>query len=170
MTISFKNAGSTKLVSPVATVAPSDSLIVLNETSTFVLEDIAPGATRDIVVRVKALKEISSTNQSISTELKYSYDLSLIHICVVDGKRAAGAAGVTQKLIVASGVQGRIGQGGAPVRRLVERAQPYVPQHEHAARDGQQCQSEEQIVFCQEAEQAPAQRLIFQFYNPVLSQ
>ena len=74
VTISFKNAGSTKLVSPVATVAPSDSLIVLNETSTFVLEDIAPGATRDIVVRVKALKEISSTNQSISTELKYSYD------------------------------------------------------------------------------------------------
>lgn len=74
VTISFKNARSTKLVSPVATVAPSDSLIVLNETSTFVLEDIAPGATRDIVVRVKALKEISSTNQSISTELKYSYD------------------------------------------------------------------------------------------------
>lgn len=74
VTISFKNASSTKLVSPVATVAPSDSLIVLNETSTFVLEDIAPGATRDIVVRVKALKEISSTNQSISTELKYSYD------------------------------------------------------------------------------------------------
>ena len=74
VTISFKNAGTTKLVAPVATVAPSDSLIVLNETSTFVLEDIAPGAARSIVVRVKALKEISSTNQSISTELKYSYD------------------------------------------------------------------------------------------------
>lgn len=74
VTISFKNAGTTKLVAPVATVAPSDSLIVLNDTSTFVLEDIAPGAARSIVVRVKALKEISSTSQSISTELKYSYD------------------------------------------------------------------------------------------------
>lgn len=42
VTISFKNAGTTKLVAPVATVAPSDSLIVLNETTTFVLEDIAP--------------------------------------------------------------------------------------------------------------------------------
>ena len=69
-----KNAGTTKLVSPVATVTPSDSLVVLNETSTFLLPDIAPGATGSITVRVKALQEISSTNQSLGTELKFGYD------------------------------------------------------------------------------------------------
>nr|WP_325246137.1 hypothetical protein [uncultured Oscillibacter sp.] len=74
VTVSFQNAGTTKLVSPVATVTPSDSLVVLNETSTFLLPDIAPGATGSITVRVKALQEISSTNQSLGTELKFGYD------------------------------------------------------------------------------------------------
>lgn len=74
MTISFKNAGATKLVSPVATVTPSDSLVILNETSTFLLPDIEPDASGSIVVRVKALQELSSTNQTISTELKFGYD------------------------------------------------------------------------------------------------
>lgn len=74
VTISFKNAGSTKLVSPVATVTPSDSLVILNETSTFLLPDIQPNTSGSIVVRIKALQELSSTNQSISTELKFGYD------------------------------------------------------------------------------------------------
>lgn len=74
VTITFKNTSTSRLVSPVATVAPSDSLLILNDTSTFVLGDIAPGGSRDIVVRVKALKEIASTNQSLSAELKYSYE------------------------------------------------------------------------------------------------
>ena len=79
-------------------------------------------------------------------------------------------AGIAGKLVVASGGQGRVGQGGTPVRRLIERAQPDVPQHEHAAPNGQQRQGKEQIVFGEESEQAPAQRFIFQFCNPVLSQ
>ena len=74
VTIFFKNAGSTKLVSPVATVTPSDSLVILNDTSTFLLPDIEPNASGSIVVRVKALQELSSTNQTISTELKFGYD------------------------------------------------------------------------------------------------
>lgn len=74
VTISFKNLGATRLVSPVAYVSSSDALIVMNEATTFVLPDIEPGKNVDIVVRVKAAKEISSTNQSISTELKFSYD------------------------------------------------------------------------------------------------
>lgn len=74
ITISFQNAGTTKLVSPIATVAPSDSLVILNDTSTFLLPDIAPGTTGSIVVRIKALQELSSTNQTLSTELKFGYD------------------------------------------------------------------------------------------------
>lgn len=74
LTVSFQNAGTTKLVSPIATVTPSDSLVILNDTSTFLLPDIAPGTSGSIVVQVKALQELSSTNQSLSTELKFGYD------------------------------------------------------------------------------------------------
>ncbi len=52
----------------------SDALMILNDTSTFLLSDIEPGTSASVTVQVKASKEISSTNQSLSTELKYSYD------------------------------------------------------------------------------------------------
>ena len=73
-TLSFRNTGTTKLVSPVASVTPSDALTILNETSTFLLPDILPGATQSITVKVQAAKEISSSSQSVSTELKFAYD------------------------------------------------------------------------------------------------
>jgi len=63
-----------KLVSPSASVTPSDSLILLNDTSTFLLPDIEPGKSASITLKVKAAAEISSTTQSIATDLKYSYD------------------------------------------------------------------------------------------------
>ena len=72
--ISFRNAGAAKLVSPVASVTPSDALTIQNETSTFLLPDMEPGATQSITVKVKAAKEITSSSQSVSTELKFSYD------------------------------------------------------------------------------------------------
>ena len=71
---SFRNAGAAKLVSPVASVTPSDALTIQNETSTFLLPDMEPGATQSITVKVKAAKEITSSSQSVSTELKFSYD------------------------------------------------------------------------------------------------
>lgn len=74
LTVTFQNAGSAKLVSPSASVIPSDSLILLNDTSTFLLPDIEPGKSASIALKVKAAGEISSTTQSIATELKYSYD------------------------------------------------------------------------------------------------
>ena len=74
LTLTFQNAGSSKLLSPVASVTTSESLILLNETSTFLLKEIAPGQSESIAIQVKATKEISSSTQSISTELKYGYD------------------------------------------------------------------------------------------------
>lgn len=72
--ISFRNAGGAKLVSPVVSVTPSDALTIQNETSTFLLPDMEPDATQSITVKVKAAKEITSSSQSVSTELKFSYD------------------------------------------------------------------------------------------------
>lgn len=74
VTLFFQNAGSTKLVAPSVTVSPSESLVLLNPTSTFLLGDIAPGDTASVAVRIKAAKDLSSATQSLSTELKYSYD------------------------------------------------------------------------------------------------
>ena len=74
LTVTFQNAGAVKLISPSASVTLSDSLILLNDTSTFLLPDIEPGQSASISLKVKAAAEISSTTQSIATELKYSYD------------------------------------------------------------------------------------------------
>ena len=74
MTVTFQNAGTAKLVAPVVSVAPSESLMLLNDVSTLLLSDIEPGKSASIPLRVKAAAEISSTTQSIATELKYGYD------------------------------------------------------------------------------------------------
>ena len=74
ITLTFQNTGGAVLVSPVATVAASESLTILNDTSTFLLKDIAPGGSGSITVKVRAAKEIASAGQSLTAELKYSYD------------------------------------------------------------------------------------------------
>ena len=74
ITLTFQNTGAATLVSPVVSVASSESLTILNDTSTFLLKDIAPGGSGSVSVRVRAAKEIGSAGQSLTTELKYSYD------------------------------------------------------------------------------------------------
>ena len=74
ITLTFQNAGTTKLLSPVASVTPSDGLTVMSDSSTFLLPDLDPGASAAISVQVKAAKDLTSSSQSLSTELKYSYD------------------------------------------------------------------------------------------------
>ena len=74
ITLTFQNTGAATLVSPVVSVAASESLTILNDTSTFLLKDIAPGGSGSVSVRVRAAKEIGSAGQSLTTELKYSYD------------------------------------------------------------------------------------------------
>lgn len=74
VTLTFRNAGTTKLVSPVASVTPSESLLLLNDSGTFLLPDIAPGESASLSLRIQAGKELTAATQSLSTELKYSYD------------------------------------------------------------------------------------------------
>ena len=74
ITLSFQNAGSTKLLTPVASITPSESLTIMSDTSTFLLPDIDPGGSAAITVQVKAAKDLTASSQSLSTELKYSYD------------------------------------------------------------------------------------------------
>ena len=70
----FQNAGATKLVKPVVTVSASESLMLLDPASTFLLPDLEPGQTASIAVKVKAAKDLTAANQSLSTELKFNYD------------------------------------------------------------------------------------------------
>ena len=72
--VTFQNAGVTPLVSPVASVTASDALLIQNDASTFLLGDIPPGKSGSVTVKIRAAKEISSSNQFLSTELKYGYD------------------------------------------------------------------------------------------------
>ena len=72
--LTIRNGGTTKLVSPVLAVTPSDSLLLLSDTSTFLLKDIEPGKSQNVTVRIQAAKDLASTSQALSTELKFSYD------------------------------------------------------------------------------------------------
>ena len=58
MTVTFQNAGAAKLVAPVVSVAPSESLMLLNDVSTFLLSDIEPGKSASISLKVKAANRL----------------------------------------------------------------------------------------------------------------
>ena len=74
LTITYKNAGETDLVSPVAKVNLSDGLMLLNDSSTFILKDIPAGSTGTVTLKLKAAAQISSATQSVSTDLRFSYN------------------------------------------------------------------------------------------------
>lgn len=74
VTVSFRNAGKTALLNPVAVFSTTESLTLLGDYSTYVLKDIAPGQSQSVTVRVRANKDVSSTTQSVNVELKYSYE------------------------------------------------------------------------------------------------
>ena len=72
--LSLENAGNTTMESVVASVSTSDSLILQNNTSTFIIKQIAPGKTEKLPLKLKAGKELTGSTQSISVDLKYNYD------------------------------------------------------------------------------------------------
>lgn len=74
MVLSLENAGNTTMESVVVSVSTSDSLILQNNTSTFVIKQIAPGKTEKLPLKLKAGKELTGSTQSISVDLKYNYD------------------------------------------------------------------------------------------------
>lgn len=72
--LTFTNRGAAAATGASATVTPSEALNILNETSTFQLPDLAPGASASADVRLRAAKEIASESQSLSVELRFAYD------------------------------------------------------------------------------------------------
>lgn len=74
ITVTFQNAGSTKMVKPLASFSASESLLIANDVSTVVLPDLDPGQTTSVTLRVQATKEIVSSSQSIQVDLKYAYE------------------------------------------------------------------------------------------------
>ncbi len=74
VTMSFKNAGKTALLTPVIIFTTSESLMIADKTSTLVLGNINPGETKSVTVNVRALKDIGSSNQSLNAEMKFSYE------------------------------------------------------------------------------------------------
>ncbi len=72
--LTVKNAGDVAMENTVASVTTSDALILQNDTSTFVIGALAPGKTTTISLKLKAGKELTSSTQSISVELKFSYN------------------------------------------------------------------------------------------------
>ena len=74
LTITYKNAGETALVNPVAKVSLSEGLMLLNDSSTFILKDIPAGGTGTVILKLRAASQISSATQSVSTDLRYSYN------------------------------------------------------------------------------------------------
>jgi hypothetical protein len=96
LTITFKNAGTTKLVSPVATISTSEALVLQNDTSTFVLPDIEAGKSQSVTLKIKAASEISSTTQSVSADLRFSYDNGSGLVQASASERVNLAANVTR--------------------------------------------------------------------------
>lgn len=74
VTVTFRNMGGVKLVSPLASFSPSEALLIESDGGSVLLADLEPGKSASVTLKVRALSEISSPNQSIQTELKYSYD------------------------------------------------------------------------------------------------
>lgn len=72
--VTFQNAGKTKVLTPQAVFTASESLLLVSDTSTFLLPDIEPGKSQSVTVRVQAGKEIAAASQALSVELKYNYD------------------------------------------------------------------------------------------------
>ena len=74
ITVEVSNVGTTGVKSAMITFAPSDSLMLLGEQSTFYLGDIRPNRSASINLTVTATKKISSQNQSIEADITYDYD------------------------------------------------------------------------------------------------
>lgn len=73
LVLTFKNTGDVTVKNAAATVAPSEGLSLLNAASTFPVSDIAPGKTASITVKLQGASQISSSAQSLSVDLRYTY-------------------------------------------------------------------------------------------------
>ena len=107
--ITFKNTGSVTVTGAAATIAPSESLSLLNASSTFPVPDIAPGKTSTISIRLQGAKEITSVAQSLSVDLRFTYNSA--------GTPTAGSAG--DKVNIPAKAAAAAGSSEAPVPNIV---------------------------------------------------
>ena len=76
LNINIRNTGSVPLVQPVLSVTPDSLLAMLDPTMTRLLEDIQPGATVSVPIRLRARFQITSPSLSVDLTLKYNYGSS----------------------------------------------------------------------------------------------
>ena len=76
LNVNVKNTGSVPLVQPVLSVTPDSLLAMLDPTMSRLLEDIQPGATVSVPIRLRARFQISSPSLSVDLTLKYNYGAS----------------------------------------------------------------------------------------------
>ena len=109
LAVTFQNTGSVAVTGAAATISPSEGLSLLNPSSTFPVPDIAPGKTGSITVRLQGAKEITSAAQSLSVDLRYTYDSA--------GTPTAGTAG--DKVNIPAKAAAAASSSDAPVPNLV---------------------------------------------------
>ena len=73
VTVFVKNTGSTTMQSPVIHFTPSDSLMLPGSSSMMQLNNIAPGKTESVNIKVRAMDTISGANQYIDAALSFDF-------------------------------------------------------------------------------------------------
>ena len=115
LVLTFKNTGDVTVKNAAATVAPSEGLSLLNAASTFPVPDIAPGKTASITVKLQGASQISSSAQSLSVDLRYTYGsaASASDRLNIPAKAASSASSVEKP--VPNIVVQKFDYGGKPV-------------------------------------------------------
>lgn len=86
VTITVENVNGKDLISPILTVTPSDSVLLLGGSSSFPLENIPQGQSRSVTFTIQGAGSITSPAQSLGTELRFNYDnnLNMVQATVSD--------------------------------------------------------------------------------------
>jgi len=73
LTVNIKNVGTAAIERPVLSVSPDSSLAMMDATMSRLLDDIAPSATVQVPISLKALAQITSPSLGVALTLKYNY-------------------------------------------------------------------------------------------------
>lgn len=80
VTITVENVNGKELISPILTVTPSDSLMILGGSSSFSMENVPEGQIKSVTLKVKGTGTISSPAQSLGVELRFNYDNNVTQV------------------------------------------------------------------------------------------
>lgn len=73
LSVFIENAGEVDVENVIVNVS-TDTLLLRNKHSTFVIDFIEAGDSEELVLKLKAPKELSSPAQNVNLEIRYSYD------------------------------------------------------------------------------------------------